>query len=236
VISAAPVTLVEAAPATKPTIATVSDPDQAANTLAVTVNGSTSATFNGVTVSNITVNASGEVRADVVAACGASNAGFTLRVTDSKGLFAEATLDVTVTPENVAPTITLRPAISLWPPDHEYPTVTIAQMVESVSDNCSLVSLGDVVIEKVTSDEPDNSLDDGNTTNDITIAPDCRSVQLRAERAGTGDGRVYTITLRLMDGRGNVTRRDFEVSVPIDQNGVPAVKGAPAHTVTGVCQ
>ena len=235
-ISAAPVTRAEGDPSTNSTIATVSDPDQAADALAVTVNGSTSATVNGVTVSNITVNASGEVRADVVAACGASNAGFTLRVTDSKGLFAEATLDVTVTPENVAPTITLRPAISLWPPDHEYSTVTIAQMVESVSDNCSLVSLGDVVIEKVTSDEPDNSLDDGNTTNDIVIAPDCRSIQLRAERAGTGDGRVYTITLRLMDGRGNVTRRDYEVSVPIEQNGVPAVKGATAHTVTGGCQ
>src|SRR5262249_51748583 len=158
--------------------------------------------------------------------CGASNAGFTLRVTDTEGLFAESTLDVAVTPENVAPTITLRPSISLWPPNHEYHVVTVAQMVESVSDNCSTLSIGDVVIEKVTSDEPDNSLDDGNTINDIVIAPDCRSVQLRAERAETSDGRVYTITLRLMDSRGNVTRRDFEVSVPIGQDGVPAVKSA----------
>jgi hypothetical protein len=236
VISAAPVTLVEAAPATKPTIATVSDPDQAANTLAVTVNNSASATVNGVTVSNITVDASGEVKADVAPACGASNAGFTLRVTDGEGLFAEASLGVTITPENVAPTITLKPAISLWPPNHEYHAVTVAQMVESVSDNCSTLSLGNVVIEKVTSDELDNGLDDGNTTNDIVIAPDCRSVRLRAERVETNDGRVYTITLRLMDGRGNVTRRDFEVSAPIDQNGVPAVKGAPARTVTGGCQ
>jgi hypothetical protein len=76
----------------------------------------------------------------------------------------------------------------------------------------------------------------GDTTNDIVIAPDCRSVQLRAERAGTSDGRVYAITLRLSDNRGNVTRRDFEVSVPIDQEGVPAVKGAPALTVIGGCQ
>src|SRR5262245_456731 len=235
-ISAAPFTIAEAAPETNTTIATVSDPDQAANTLAVTVNDSASATVNGVTVSNITVDASGAVKAYAVAACGASNAAFTLRVTDSPGLFAEATLDVTVTPENVAPIITLRPAISLWPPDHEYHALTVAQMVESVSDNCSTLGLGDVVIEKVTSDEPENGLDDGNTTNDIVIPPDCRSVQLRAERAGTGDGRVYTITLRLRDGRGNVTRRDFEVSAPIEQNGVPAVKGATVHTVTGGCQ
>jgi hypothetical protein len=235
-ISAAPATLTEAAPATNTTIAMVSDPDQAANTLAVTINNSTSETVNGVTVSNITVDASGEVKADVVAACGASDAGFTLRVTDSHGFFAEAALDVTVTPENVAPVITLKPAISLWPPNHQFHTLTVAQMVESVSDNCSQLSIGDVVIEKVTSDEPDNGIDDGNTTNDIVIAPDCRSVRLRAERAETNDGRVYTTTLRLRDGRGNVTRRDFEVSVPIDQNEVPAVKGATAHTVTGGCQ
>jgi hypothetical protein len=143
---------------------------------------------------------------------------------------------VTVTPEDVAPIITLLPSIQLWPPDHTYHTVTVAQMVESVSDNCSSLGIGDVVIEKVTSDEPDDALDDGDTTNDIVIAPDCRSVQLRAERAGTSDGRVYAITLRLSDNRGNVTRRDFEVSVPIDQEGVPAVKGAPALTVIGGCQ
>jgi hypothetical protein len=235
-ISAAPVTRVEGAPTSNSTIATVSDPDQAANTLAVTVNGSTSATVNGVTISNITVSASGEVKADVGAACGASNAGFTLRVTDSGGLFAEDTLDVTVTPETVPPTIKLLPSIQLWPPDHTYHTVTMAQMVESVSDNCSSLSIGDVVIEKVTSDEPDNALGDGNTINDIVIAPDCRSVQLRAERAGTGDGRVYTITLRLKDSNGNVTQQDFEVSVPHSQNGVPAMKGAAALTVTSGCQ
>jgi hypothetical protein len=236
IISAAPVTRVEGAAATNSTIATVSDPGQAANTLAVTVNGSTSATVNGVTVSDITVGDAGEVKADVVAACGASNAGFTLRVTDSEGLFAEATLDVSVTPEEIAPTLTLRPSIQLWPPNHAYHTLSIAQMVESVSDNCSTLSIGDVVIEKATSDEPDNGLDDGNTINDIVIAPDCRSVQLRAERAETSDGRVYTITLRLRDGRGNVTLRDFEVSVPIGQDGVPAVKGATALTVSGCCQ
>jgi hypothetical protein len=231
-ISASPVTLAESSSATNNIIATVSDPDQAAGALAVTVNGSTSGTVNGVTVSNIIVNDSGEVGADIVAACGASNAGFTLRVTDGEGLFAEAALDVTVTPENVAPVITLKPAISLWPPNHSYHAVTVAQMVESVSDNCASLSVGDVVIEKVTSDEPDDGLDGG----DIIIAANCRSVQLRAERAETGDGRVYTVTLRLRDNRGNVTRRDFEVSVPIGQNGIPAVKGATALTVTGSCQ
>jgi hypothetical protein len=50
-----------------------------------------------VTVSSISVDASGQVTASVGAACGASDASFTLRVTDSGGLFAEDTLNVTVT-------------------------------------------------------------------------------------------------------------------------------------------
>jgi hypothetical protein len=108
-------------------------------------------------------------------------------------------------------------------------------MVESVSDNCSLPGMGDVMIEKVTSDEPDIALGDGDRPNDIVIAPDCRSVQLRAERAEASDGRVYTITLRLRDGKGNVARQDFEVGVPNSRNGVPAVKGAAALAVKGSC-
>ena len=47
-----------------------------------------------------------------------------------------------------------------------------------------------MVIDKVTSDEIENGNGDGNTMNDIVIAGDCKSVQLRSEREGNGDGRV----------------------------------------------
>ncbi len=69
-------------------------------------------------------------------------------------------------------------------------------------DACGEESLIDnVVIEKATSDEVDNSPDpgDGNTVNDIVVASDCQSVQLCAERDGTKDGRVYLVTLRASD-------------------------------------
>jgi uncharacterized repeat protein (TIGR01451 family) len=140
----------------------------------------------------------------------------------------------TTTAINPPPVITLNPFLSFWPPNHKYQTVTVAQMVQSVTDNCP-ISVDAVVIEKVTSDEPGNALGDGNTIDDIVIGANCRSVQLRAERAGPGDGRVYTITLRLRDSGGAVTRADFEVSVPHSQNGDPAVKGATAFTVTSNC-
>jgi hypothetical protein len=98
--------------------------------------------------------------------------------------------------------------------------------VASVSDGCSSsLSINDVVIEKVTSDEPDNApgSSDGNTINDIVIASDCKSVQLRTERDDTKNGRVYVITLRIRDAAGNTTRKDFKASVPISAN-VPAVE------------
>jgi FG-GAP repeat protein len=237
-ISAVHVTLVEGAPASISTIARVSDPNQAADTLTVTVNGTASATVSGVTISNITVDASGEVRAEIAAACRAATNFFTLRVTDSEGQSSEDTLNVTVTPDEVPPTLTLRPSIQRFPPNHTYFTVRVDDMVESISDNCSSLSLASVIIEQVTSDEPDNALTDadGDTTNDIMMGLDCRTVQLRAERDETNDGRVYTITLLLRDNRGNVTRQDFEVSVPIDRNGIPAVKGPPVISVTTGCQ
>jgi uncharacterized repeat protein (TIGR01451 family) len=145
------------------------------------------------------------------------------------------TATTATTVSNPPPIITLKAPISLWPPNHTYHTVTVAQMVQSVSDNCP-ISIDDVVIEMVASDESDDAIGEGETIDDIVIGADCRSVQLRAERAGTGDGRVYTVTLRLRDSGGAVTRADFEVSVPHSQNGSPAVKGASALTATSVCR
>jgi len=87
----------QGAPSSNSEIATVSDNEDPPASLTVTVNGSASATVNGVTVSNIAVDSSGKVTADVVASCSSSTAHFTLRVTDSCDNFAEATLTITVT-------------------------------------------------------------------------------------------------------------------------------------------
>ena len=105
-ITANPITRTAGSPSANSQIATVNDAQDAPNTLSVTVNGGTSATVNGVTVSGISVNVAGVVTADVVAACGATTANFTLHVTDSGGLFNDATLTVTVNADNQPPTIT----------------------------------------------------------------------------------------------------------------------------------
>ena len=136
------------------------------------------------------------------------------------------------------PTITLKAPISLWPPNHKYQAVNISQMVQSASDAEDGDLINSVVIEKVTSDEPDNAPGgaDGNTSNDIVIAGDCKSVGLRSERDETKNGRVYSVTLRVADSAGSVTRAEFKVSVPLNQSGAPAVEEPPAFTVTSACQ
>jgi uncharacterized protein len=107
------------------------------------------------------------------------------------------TLEVSVTPD------------TLWPPDHRYvevrATVTAADNFDP-NPTVTLIS--------VTSNEPDDGEDDGNTVNDIVILDDF-TFKLRAERSGVGTGRVYTITYQVSDACGNVTEQSATVSVPL---------------------
>ncbi len=43
------------------------------------------------------------------------------------------------------------------------------------------------------------------------------SLQLRAERSGSGDGRIYTITIIATDDSGNTSSADAEIIVPHDK-------------------
>ena len=89
----------------------------------------------------------------------------------------------------------------------------------------------------MTSDELDDNPTgaDGNTINDIVIAGDCKSVQLRAERDGNLNGRVYTITFSVKDSAGHTTTATARVVVPLNQNGAPAGDDGPHYTVNGTC-
>jgi hypothetical protein len=159
----------------------------------------------------------------------------TYSATDASNNTGTATQTVTVI-DNTNPTITLNGQTpSMWPPNHKYQTFQVTNFVTGASDNCdSSVGLSSVVIEKVTSDELENSAGDGNTFNDIVIAADCKSVQLRSERDGGSNGRVYTITFRVRDASGNTTRVTAKVVVP-HNNGSTAVDSGVHYTVTSSC-
>jgi hypothetical protein len=209
-------------------IATVSDIDTAAGNLMVSV--LTAPT--GIVISSIT-NTGGTISATVAAACNAALGANTvvLQVSDGNST-ANAYLTVTVTPSN-APVITLKPFLTLPASLNNYRTITINQMVQSATDDCNGNMAGNVVIEQATSDEAENSDDDGNTFNDMVIGTDCRTVQLSAERSGAGNGRVYTITLRVSDSSGNNTRAAYKVFVPHGSQ-TPIDDGA-VYTVNSSC-
>ena len=126
--------------------------------------------------------------------------------------------------------------ITLWPPNHKYHTVNVSECFTSISDNCASLSNSDVTIVKVTSDEEEdaNGGGDGNTTNDMVIASDCKSVDLRKERQGNGNGRVYTIHMELDDGNGNTGTATYQVHVPKSKNGTAVDDGA-VYEVIGNC-
>ena len=113
-------------------------------------------------------------------------------------------------PDNIAPTleITVTPEI-LWPPNHKY--VEVVAMVVA-SDNFDIDPT--VKLISVTSNEPDDGEDDGNTIEDVVIVDDYHFL-LRAERSDLGTGRIYTITYQVTDDYGNSTIQSVTVLVPI---------------------
>jgi uncharacterized repeat protein (TIGR01451 family) len=158
----------------------------------------------------------------------------TWRATDDAGNYSECTQTITVV-DNVAPTITFNGQTpSMWPPNHAYQTFTAANFISSVSDNCDSLTVGDVDIISATSDEVENGDGDGNTVNDIVIAANCKSIQLRAERQNNGNGRVYTITFRLRDTSGNTTTGTAKVYAPKNEGETPVDSGV-HYTVNGTC-
>jgi len=115
--------------------------------------------------------------------------------------------------DEIAPTFTelsVTPT-ELWPANHKYVDVTATV---SVSDNFDPNPT--ITLVSVTSSEPDEGLGDGDTPNDIVIVDDFH-FQLRAERAGTGMDRIYTITYRVTDACGNSTEQSVTVTVPHDK-------------------
>ncbi len=143
-----------------------------------------------------------------------------LRSSDHDG----CVLFVDVTP----PKIVLKDPVILWPANHKYQSFTIADMLGSVSE----VTPESVYIEKVTSDEAENNNGDGNTDNDIVITR-YNSVDLRSERSGDGNGRVYNIYLAVKDLAGNVGTAVYRVSVPHSKKDTAIDDGVAYEVISG---
>jgi uncharacterized repeat protein (TIGR01451 family) len=103
----------------------------------------------------------------------------------------------------------------LWPPNHKFVPITVTV---SVGDECD--GTPHVRLVSIASNEGAGAPGSGNTSPDVRGADfgtDDRSFQLRAERSGSGSGRVYTITYEAEDASGNVTTRTATVGVAKSQ-------------------
>ncbi len=137
---------------------------------------------------------------------------FTLTVSDNFGGSSTDAVNVTVA-DTTPPALSVSVAPStLWPPNHRL--VPIGATV-TVTDACD--ASPSIQLIAAMSNEPDNSLGDGNTSGDIqdaAVGTDDRAFLLRAERSGTGAGRIYTVTYRATDASSNVTVVSAQVVVP----------------------
>jgi len=125
----------------------------------------------------------------------------------------DVNLDPACNPDVTAPVISSVSAnpSSLWAPNHKMNDVTVTT---AASDFCG--STPTCAISSVSSNEPINGLGDGNTAPDW-IVTSANTLQLRAERAGVGTGRVYTIGVTCTDAVGNAATSYTTVTVPHDQ-------------------
>jgi hypothetical protein len=130
------------------------------------------------------------------------------------GVDFKATLTYTL--DTTPPTVTCSATPnSLWPPNHKLSSVTTTVNVADAGSGPAGFEL-----VSVTSNEADNGLGDGNTTNDIqdwTVGTSDTAGLFRAERSGLGTGRVYTLTYVGKDVAGNTAQCSTTVTVPHDQ-------------------
>lgn len=116
--------------------------------------------------------------------------------------------------DNASPVCTnVQPSVTkLWPPNHKLKTVTLSGATDSDGDPITMQ------IISIFQDEKTNGLGDGDKSPDgFGVGTD--KAQVRAERSGKGDGRVYFIGFTADDGNGGTCSGIVQLPVvPHDQS------------------
>jgi hypothetical protein len=99
---------------------------------------------------------------------------------------------------------------TFWPPNHKFAPVSVLGVTDPDGDPVTITITG------VGQDEPVDAAGSGSTCPDaLGVGEDV--AQIRVERAGPGDGRVYAIEFLAEDGRGGACEGFVTVCVPHDQ-------------------
>lgn len=148
--------------------------------------------------------------------------GFRIHTTDNIfGRGAFTSINSLVTPDcNAPPDCSgASPSVaSIWPPNHKLVDIEIDGVTDPDGDSVTITVTG------ITQDEPTNGLGDGDTSPDAA-GVGSQDAQVRAERSGDGDGRVYDISFSASDGNGGVCRGLVAVGVPHDVKDVAVDSG-----------
>jgi hypothetical protein len=159
--------------------------------------------------------------------------------TDRLGNTASCDFTVTVNSEGSTgePTPGADLGTELWPPNHKYVDISLADCAAPAQDACggSLPPDQYGSIFRVSSDEveDENGNGDGRTCDDILISQDGKSVRVRAEREGTSDGRVYTVHYSITAPGGGSAQAYCSVYVPHDQSNNHPVVDSGVHYCVG---
>lgn len=155
---------------------------------------------------------------------------FTFTVSDGNGGSDIGQVNITVIPVNDAPVCTAAaPSIpTIWSPNHSLVNVTINGVTDPVEGTAVSIN-----VTSIWQDESTNTQGDGNTPID-GYGVGTATAQVRAERDGRANGRVYHIYFTGTDAGGATCTGEVKVGVPHDQgNQSTAIDGGPLFKSTG---
>lgn len=109
-------------------------------------------------------------------------------------------------------TVTVNP-VCLWPPNHRFALFRLGEQIRFTSqDKCD--PSPEVYVKSIVSNEAADAPGSGSTDPDAVAGRNAGCV--RAERAGTGTARSYTVTLEAVDDFKNKATATVEILVPHD--------------------
>jgi hypothetical protein len=192
---------------------------------------SSTATFGpGETTKQVTVQVQGDTTPE-------PNETFRLQLgtasaSDGRTVLAGETTVATITdddPRNQPPVCTAVKAsvTSLWPVDHKMVAVTLSGATDPDGDQLTITVTG------VTQDEPVNGMGEGDTGPDARLGASSNTVELRAERSGTGDGRVYRVAYTASDPSGAACTGMVVVEAPHNQKDKAVDSGGTFNSLRG---
>lgn len=176
-----------------------------------------------VTVHYVVINAAGSVVASgdltppalsVVVTNSGKNQVIYYAIDKAGNQSAPASTDVLISNQSPVCSAAAADVQSLWPPNHKFVTIAIKGVTDLDGDRLT------IAVNTIWQDESTMADGSGDTPIDGNILGS--TAQVRAERAGTGNGRVYEIFFTATDTTGGSCGGSVTVAVPHDQSGAPA--------------